>query len=490
MKKVRTRIPPSPTGMFHVGSLRTALFDYLYAKKHGGDFLLRIEDTDRERLVEGATENIVESLFWANIPPDEGVTMSNNKITQIGERGPYVQSERLDIYKKYAAQLLEQGDAFYCFCGKERLDELRTMQQLNKQPPGYDGYCKALSKKDVQSKIDAGTPHVVRLNMPDEGNTSWNDMVRGEVSFENALIDDQVLMKTDGFPTYHLAVVVDDYLMKITHIFRGEEWVSSTPKHIVLYNMFGWDVPEYAHLSLLTSSDGKKLGKRQGDVALMDFRQKGYLAEAMVNFVAFLGWNPGTDQEIFTLDELVDAFDFKKVHKAAAVFNYEKLDWYNREWIKRLSVEELTERARPFFEEKNLKTGDWKLQDLVGLGRERVTTLADIPENIAFILHMPDYEAGLLVWKKADAPDASDKLAKISEKLAKIDESAWTEEGIGEIIMPWIKENDYGNGNVLWPTRVALSGLEHSPGPFEIMTVLGKEKTLERIEEALEKLSP
>lgn len=326
MKKVRTRIPPSPTGMFHVGSLRTALFDYLFAKKTGGDFLLRIEDTDRERLVAGATENIVESLYWAHIPPDEGVMLSDkNEIVQSGDVGPYIQSERLDIYKIYSEQLLEQGDAYYCFCTKERLDDLRKMQELNKQPTGYDGQCKTLSKEVVKEKRDAGTSHVVRLNMPDEGVTTWNDMVRGEVSFENKLIDDQVLMKADGFPTYHLAVIVDDHLMNITHIFRGEEWLSSTPKHIVLYHMFGWDIPEYAHLSLLVNEKKQKLSKRHGDVSVFDFTKKGYLPEAMVNFVAFLGWNPGTDQEIFTLEELVAAFDFKNVHKSPAVFNYESL---------------------------------------------------------------------------------------------------------------------------------------------------------------------
>ncbi len=496
MKKIRTRIAPSPTGMFHVGSLRTALYSYLFAKSQNGQFLVRLEDTDRERLVDGATENIVESLFWGNIPPDEGVTLQNSNIVQVGEKGPYIQSERLGIYKTYADLLLEQGDAFYCFCSKERLDELRKVQQLNKQPTGYDGHCKTLSKEDVQTRLGAHESHVVRLNMPDEGTTTWNDMVRGEVSFENTLIDDQVLVKADGFPTYHLAVVVDDHLMEITHVFRGEEWVSSTPKHIVLYNMLGWDAPEHAHLPLLVNDKKQKLSKRHGDVSVFDFREKGYLPEAMINFVAFLGWNPGTEQEIFTLEELVEAFDFNNVNKSAAVFSYEKLDWYNREWMKKLSVEDLAERVRPFFESALNNDQGSVINDqtfftkIVTLGKERANTLADIVTNTAFLLTKTlEYDAELLVWKKADAVDAKEKLAKISEILNNIADTAWTEKGIQEVIMPWIKEHDLGTGNVLWPTRVALTGLQNSPGPFEIMAVLGKEKSLKRIGEAINRLS-
>ncbi len=489
MKKIRTRIAPSPTGNLHVGGLRTGLYAYLYTKHDGGDFLVRLEDTDQTRLVEGATENIVKSLFWGNIPPDEGVSMQDDKIVQIGDKGPYIQSERLDIYKKYAQQLLEQGDAFYCFCTKDRLDDLRKTQQLNKQPTGYDGLCKTLSTEEAQAKRDASEPHVVRLNMPDEGTTSWNDMVRGEVSFENKLIDDQVLVKTDGFPTYHLAVVVDDHFMEITHVFRGEEWVSSTPKHIVLYEMLGWKAPLHAHLPLLVNEKKQKLSKRHGDVSVFDFKEKGYLPEAMINFVAFLGWNPGTEQEIFTLEELVEAFDFAQVHKSAAVFNYDKLDWYNKQWMKKLSLKDLSERAHPFFEKAGLSIGDLQLEELVKLGRERAETLADIPENVSFLLNDLEYSADMLAWKKADADDAKEKLAKLSGILASIDDTAWTEEGIQDTVMPWIQENDLGTGNVLWPTRVALSGLQNSPGPFEIMAVLGKEKSLKRIGEAINKLS-
>ena len=480
--------------MFHVGSLRTALFDYLFAKNAGGEFLLRIEDTDRKRLVEGATENIVKSLFWASIPPDEGVTLdANGNLTQVGECGPYIQSERLDIYQKAAQQLLDAGHAYYAFDTPEELDEMRKRQQLNKQPTIYDraGMKNQYTVGDDETKrlLDAGEKYVIRLKIPEEGTTTYTDLIRGEVSFENRLIDDQVLMKTDGFPTYHLAVVVDDHMMGITHVFRGEEWVSSTPKHYILYDMFGWQAPVHAHFPLLVNEKKQKLSKRHGDVSVFDFKEKGYLPEAMINFVAFLGWNPGTEQEIFTLEELIEAFDLEKVNKAAAVFNDEKLDCYNKEWMKRLAIEDLAERAKPFFEASGLETGDWKLKDLVKIGRERATTLADIPENVRFIVDQPDYAADMLVWKKADVDDAKDKLAKISEKLTEIADTDWTEERIQEAIMPWIKENDYGNGNVLWPTRVALSGLERSPGPFEIMAVLGKEESLERIGKALSKLS-
>jgi glutamyl-tRNA synthetase len=491
MKKIRTRAAPSPTGMFHVGSLRTALFDYLYAKKHGGTFMLRIEDTDRARLVEGATENIVDSLFWSGIIPDEGVTFDNeNQLTQVGDNGPYIQSERLDIYKKYSDQLLEQGDAYYCFCTKERLDELRKVQQLNKQPTGYDGHCKSLSKDDVDLQLKENASHVIRLNMPDEESTSWNDLVRGEVVFENKLIDDQVLVKADGFPTYHLAVVVDDNLMEVTHIFRGEEWVSSTPKHIVLYNMLGWDIPVYAHLPLLVNEKKQKLSKRHGDVSVFDFKEKGYLPEAMINFVAFLGWNPGTEQEIFTIEELIDGFDFEKVNKAAAVFNYDKLNWYNKQWMMKFEDEELAERAKFFYDRAGIETVDFELDAIVKLEKGRAETLVDIVENTRFIFEdVLDYEKELLVWKKADEADAKEKLAVLSEILGNFNEDDWIEQGIEEKVMEWIKEKEFGVGNVLWPVRVALSGQKNSPGPFEIMGVLGKEKSLKRIGEAIHKLS-
>ena len=301
--KIKTRFAPSPTGFLHVGGLRTALFAYLFAKKNNGDFLLRIEDTDRERFVEGGVENILNSLHWAGIKTDEGVLLEKTQIIESGNSGPYIQSKRLDIYKKYAEQLIKQGDAYYCFCSKDRLDELRKIQQLNKQATGYDGHCRNLSSEDIKKKLDAGESYVIRMKMPKDGFTEVDDMVRGKVKFSNSLVDDQVIVKADGFPTYHFAVVVDDNLMGVTHVIRGEEWLPSTPKHINLYEMLGFDLPKYAHLSLLINEKKQKLSKRHGDVSVEDFREAGYLSEALVNFIAFLGWNPGDDREIFSLKD-------------------------------------------------------------------------------------------------------------------------------------------------------------------------------------------
>lgn len=490
MNKIRTRIAPSPTGMFHVGGLRTALFSYLFSKSLNGTFIIRVEDTDRERFVEGSIENMLDSLLWANIPPDEGVSFDKSgNITQLGTLGPYIQSERLSVYKKYSDILLQQGNAYFCFCSKERINELREFQRINKQPTGYDGYCRLLSSHEVQTKIDSEKSRVVRLKIPDTGTTTWHDLVRGEISFENKLIDDQVLLKADGFPTYHFAVVVDDHLMEISHVFRGEEWVSSTPKHLILYKMFGWNPTVYGHLSLLVNEKKQKFSKRNGDVSVSQFREKGYLPEALLNFVALLGWNPGTEQEIFTLDELIKEFSFDKVHKAPAVFNYEKLDWINKQWIKRLSLDDLTECARPFFENLGLDTKNSKFKDFVRLGSERATTLDDIPSNVVFLTKDLEYDAKLLVWKKTDAVDGENKLTLLKELLENINEYEWIERGIEDKIMAWIKENDFGVGNVLWPLRVALSGQEHSPGPFQIMEILGREKSLERVGDAIKKLS-
>ncbi|PIT87772.1 MAG: glutamate--tRNA ligase, partial [Candidatus Magasanikbacteria bacterium CG10_big_fil_rev_8_21_14_0_10_40_10] len=349
MSQFKTRFAPSPTGWLHIGSLRTALFAYLFAKKNNGIFLLRIEDTDRERYMEGGVENILHSLDWAKIKPDEGVALdANGQTNQIGDNGPYIQSQRLEIYHKYIQELIDHDKAYYCFCSKERLDQLRADQQANNQPTGYDGQCRNLSLADARVRVQAGEKYVVRMKMPQDGTTKFNDLIRGQVEFQNNLIDDQVLLKADGYPTYHLAVVVDDHLMKITHIIRGEEWLSSTPKHILLYQMFGWTPPEFAHLSLLINEKKQKLSKRHGDVSVHDYIDKGYLPEALINFVAFLGWNPGDEREMFSLEELTKEFDFNKVSKSAAVFNMAKLDWYNGQYIRNLNIDELTRRCLPF----------------------------------------------------------------------------------------------------------------------------------------------
>lgn len=504
---VRTRFAPSPTGFLHVGGLRTALYAYLFAKLNGGQFLLRIEDTDRERFVEGGVENILHSLYWAGVVPDEGVVLgsrqviksSSYKIGQIGEKGPYIQSERLPIYQKYAGALLEKGHAYYCFCSSERLDQLRAEQQKKKQPSGYDQFClKNVSYEDAKKRVAAGEKHVVRLKMPKTGETTFNDLVRGQVSFKNALVDDQVLIKSDGFPTYHLAVVVDDHLMEISHVIRGEEWISSTPKHVQLYQYFGWQAPEFAHLPLLLNPDKSKLSKRQGDVAVSDYEAKGYLPEALVNFVAFLGWNPGDNREMFTLEELVKEFKIGKINKTGAVFNLEKLDWYNREHIKRLSDEELAKRTMLFFEKeefykKKIENGNLKLEigelaKVVKLERERITTLSELPEALKFVFELSDYAAELLIWKKGSREELKKILPGIKDKLFEISEAEWNRKKLEEVLMAWIRDMGYGTGNVLWPMRVALSGLKNSPGPFEIAEVLGKSETIERLARSSEKI--
>lgn len=496
---IKTRFAPSPTGFLHVGGLRTALYAYLFAKKNGGIFALRIEDTDRERFVEGGIENIVRSLAWAGLRPDEGVDLDKmGKIVQKGDCGSYIQSERLDIYKKYVAELIANDHAYYCFCSKERLDELRKMQELNKMPTGYDRHCCNCPKEDIEKRLKSGEPYVVRMKMPKEGTTKFSDLIKGEVEFKNELIDDQVILKADGFPTYHLAVVVDDHLMEITHVIRGEEWLSSTPKHIQLYKMFGWTAPEFAHLPLLLNPDKSKLSKRQGDVAVEDYKAKGYLPETVVNFVAFLGWNPGTEKELYTLNELVGEFDLSRVNKSGAVFNLPKLDWYNEQYIRTMELSELVERCIPFLIESQLVkdyrklTDEYKkwLEGVIALERGRVANLSQISEALKFVFSDKlNYDAEILVWKKSTKKETKENLKSLSELLlnTKIVQK-WTKENLEAKIGEWMKEKGLGTGSVLWPMRVALSGQENSPGPYEIAEVLGREKTIDRLVEAAKKI--
>lgn len=487
MKMIRTRFAPSPTGMVHVGNLRTALFSYLYAKRMGGIFMLRIEDTDRERLVEGAVENLLSTLAWTGILPDEGVVGSQNgKSVVKGAESSYIQSERLDIYKKYIQILLDNGHAYYAFDTKQELDEMRKRQELNKQATRYERATMknqfTLGEVETKRLIDAGTPYVIRMKVPEDGTTSFNDLIRGEIRIENREVDDQVLMKADGFPTYHFAVVVDDHIMEITHVIRGEDWISSTPKHILLYQMFGWEIPEHAHLPLLINEQKQKLSKRHGDVSVEDFRKKGYLPEALVNFIALLGWNPGTEQELFSLDELARDFDLGRVSKSGAVFNREKLNWYNQQYIRALSLDELAELVAPYFEEAGYDVNDreW-LKRAVALEQERAATLSEIPSALGFLFELPKYDPQLLVWKKSTLEDAMEKLKLLVEFLRTVED--WETASLEVSVMNWIKEKGFGTGDVLWPMRVAMSGQKNSPGPFEIAGVLGKEETLRRVGE-------
>ncbi len=490
---VRTRFAPSPTGFLHVGGLRTALYAYLVAKQNSGQFLLRIEDTDQKRFVEGSIESIIRSLKWAGMEVDEGVDMDmDGNVVQVGDKGPYIQSQRLDVYKKYSDDLLANGHAYHCFCTPERLEELRNYQQKNKLSTGYDGYCRGLSAKEVAEKMAAGETHVVRMKMPKEGESVFVDLIRGEVTFKNELIDDQVIIKTDGFPTYHLAAVVDDHFMKISHVIRGDEWLSSTPKHLQLYKYFGWEIPLFAHLPLLLNPDKTKLSKRQGDVAVEDYIKKGYLPQAMINFVAFLGWNPGGSNELFSLPELVKEFKLEKINKSGAVFNLEKLDWYNQQYLRNLSSDELVAVSLPWLKDADLITGkedkNW-LSLVLLLERDRISTLAELPESLKFVFSPVEYGADILVWKKSTPEEAKKIMPKLADFMDTISIQDWNKEKMQTLIGEWTLNNGFSNGSVLWPLRVSLSGQSNSPGPFEIVEVLGQEESLKRIRLAIDKLS-
>ncbi len=507
---VRVRFAPSPTGSLHIGGLRTALYNYLFAKKNKGDFILRIEDTDRERLVEGGVENIISTLKRCGLEYDEGPNlkcqMSNVKcqIKEEGGFGPYIQSERLAIYKKYVEELLEKGAAYHCFCTAEELAREREEQKQAGLPTRYSGKCSGLIKSEVNRRIAEKMPYVVRLKVPEKGTTIFNDLVYGKIEVENKNIDHQVLLKSDGFPTYHLANIVDDHLMEISHVIRGEEWLPSTPKHVLLYQAFGWELPQFAHLPLLLNPDRSKLSKRQGDVAVEDYLAKGYLPEAILNFVALLGWNPKGDQEIYSLDELIKYFDFDGINKSGAILNQEKLYWINGEYIRQKSSRELADLCLPYFIEANLikeefgkilivQTGEIVeksfLESAVAMERERLKRLDEIPQLSAFLFtETLDYPAGDLVWKKSHAAAAKNNLKSLLEHLSSLDKKYYYKDKLEKNIKMWLEEKGIAAGDALWPMRVALSGLRASPAPFDIAEVLGKDKTIKRIKDAINKL--
>lgn len=506
-KKVRVRFAPSPTGYVHIGSLRTALYDYLFARKHGGDFVLKIEDTDQKRYVEGAVENLIGSLSRIGLDWDEGVflekaveddrttvvtSQSYPQVMEIGETGPYVQSEKLAVYKKYVEQLIENGHAYYCFCEPERLEEMRTQQTAEKKAPMYDRYClHNVKPEEVNQKLKENCSYTVRMKIPRGEVIEAEDLVRSKVSFKTDLIDDQILLKSDGFPTYHLANMIDDHEMGITHVIRGEEWLPSLPKHLLLYRYFGWEPPRFAHLPLLLNPDKTKLSKRQGDVAVEDYIKKGYLKEALLNFVAFLGWNPGAGetQEIFTLEELVQRFELEKVHKAGAVFDLKKLDWINSQYIKKLSVDELYGKALPFLEQKDFyqttaapkKTEEFVKKVLL-IEKERLVKLSDVGEASRFFFGEIDYPKDFLRWKQMTDADAAAGLEKAQDVLENIPEKDWTQENLEAQLLAAAGDK---RGELLWPLRVALTGEKKSPSPFEVAWVLGKQASLERINKAL-----
>lgn len=494
MEKIRVRFAPSPTGYMHVGNFRTALYTYLFAKQTSGTFILRIEDTDQKRYVKDALQRLINVMKWAGFDYSEGVYIENGEVIQRGDFGPYIQSERLDIYKKYAQELVESGKAYYCFCTPARLEEMRQIQIANKQAPMYDRTCLKLSQEEIEQKLQSGEPYVIRQKIDTEGYTEYDDLVHGKIKIKNDTLDDQVLLKSDGYPTYNFANVVDDHLMEITHVIRGEEYISSTPKYIQLYQNFGWDVPQLAHLPLLLNSDRTKLSKRQGDIAVDDYIRKGYLKDAVINFVALLGWNPGegSTQEIFSLEELVEKFDLRRVHKSGAVFDLKKLDWINSQYLKKLSLDELYQKSLEFFAQKDFyaqapedkKTEEY-LKKVLTVERERLENLSSVGESNKFFFQDIDYGKELLRWKDMQDEELEKFLKRSKEVLSKISEDNWTKETLEKFLLEAAGKQ---RGELLWPLRVALTGEEKSPSPFEVAWVLGKKESLNRLENALKKL--
>ena len=475
----RVRFAPSPTGYLHVGGLRTALYNYLFAKRYNGKFILRIEDTDRNRYVEGAVEKLIDSLKWCGLDYEEGPGKG-------GSFGPYVQSERLPIYKEQVDKLIEKGNAYYCFCTPERLEALREEQQKLKLPQAkYDKQCLSLSKDEIKEKLSSGMPYVVRLNVPAGLKIQIKDIVRGDVEFDSGVVDDQVLLKSDGYPTYHLANVVDDYMMGVTHVIRGEEWLSSTPKHVLLYDFFGWRRPEFAHLPLLLNPDKSKLSKRQGDVAVEDYRDKGYLKEALVNFVALLGWTAGDDKEFYYLDELVEKFSLERVNKAGAVFNVEKLNWLNAEHLRKKTKEEILSMLKKEIENseyKQISFTDELLRDIIDAMHERVSFVKEFLSKAEYLFKEFDaYEEETV--KKRWKEDSSQLLAKLSLKIKEIENPL--KEDYENALHKTAEENNAGNGKIIHPLRLAVSGVGGGPGVFDICRIIGKETVLKRIDKAI-----
>jgi len=482
-KQIRTRFAPSPTGFLHLGSMRTALYNYLFAKKNGGVFYLRIEDTDQNRLVEKAKENMLETLEACGITPDE--TFENP-----GEFGPYIQSERLPLYKEYVDKMLAEGKAYYCFCTPERLDELRTLQQKNKQPTKYDRKCLHLTPEEVKAKIDAGEKYVIRFKIPDDREVIVDDLVRGEVRFNSNEIDDQVLMKSDGFPTYHLAHAVDDHLMQTTHVIRGEEWLPSTPKHLLLFEALGFEAPRYAHLALMLNPDKSKLSKRQGDVNVEDYLAKGYLPEAIVNFVALCGWHPSrSEKEIFSMEELINDFELANVQKAGAVCDLEKAKWFNREHLKTMDPERLRAMVLATLPTEWNADTDPLLDAKIKTMQERIYLVSEAPENLEFYYKFVPNIA-ILPHKKfcPEIADVKKALTDFQTFLETVPEEKWNETDLQEMGIAWIKDNDYKNGQILWPYRAALTGLEQSPNPFEVSGALGRAESLRRLAKILNQI--
>ena len=480
---VRTRYAPSPTGRMHVGNLRTALYEFLIAKHEGGDFILRIEDTDQERYVEGAVDSIYRTMQETGLIHDEGPDKDKGF-------GPYVQSERMasGVYMEYAKQLVEKGEAYYCFCTKERLESLKTTEgEEGKEIVKYDKHCLHLSKEEIEANLAAGLPFVIRQNTPPTGTTTFTDAIYGSITVENAELDDMILIKSDGYPTYNFANVIDDHLMHITHVVRGNEYLSSTPKYTRLYQAFGWDEPVYVHCPLITNEEHQKLSKRSGHSSFEDLLEQGFVTEAIVNFIALLGWSPTSNEEIFSLDELIEQFDYTHISKSPAVFDMQKLRWMNSEYLKKMDFDKYYAMALPYIEQAVTKDYDKKL--IAELVKTRIETLCDIPALLDFFEELPDYSTDMYVHKKMKTTKEG-SLEVLTELLPQLEAlENYTIPEIEKLLMDYIANKGIKNGQGLWPVRTAVSGKQSTPGgAYEIMQILGKEESLRRIHVAIEKL--
>lgn len=481
MSKVRTRFAPSPTGRMHVGNLRTALYAYLLTKHEGGDFILRIEDTDQERLVEGAVDIIYRTLQETGLIHDEGPDKD-------GGCGPYVQSERQasGIYLEYAKKLVEKGEAYYCFCDKERLESLRT-EVAGKEISVYDKHCLHLSKEEVEANLAAGKPYVIRQNNPTEGTTTFEDEIYGDITVDNAELDDMILIKSDGFPTYNFANVVDDHLMGITHVVRGNEYLSSSPKYNRLYEAFGWEVPIYVHCPLITDENHTKLSKRCGHSSFEDLIEQGFLTEAVINFVALLGWSPSDNQEIMSLQEMIDKFDYHHMSKSPAVFDYTKLKWMNGEYMKAMDPDKFYEMALPYM--KEVITRDVDFKKIARMVQTRIEVFPDIREHIDFIETLPEYDVAMYTHKKMKTNEQT-SLQVLTDVLPLLEaQEDFSNDALYQLLLGYANEKEYKNGYVMWPIRTAVSGKQMTPGgATELMEVLGKEESIARIKKGIDLL--
>ena len=477
--KIRTRYAPSPTGRMHVGNLRSALYEFLIAKHEGGDFMLRIEDTDQERFVEGATEIIYRTLERVGLKHDEGPDKD-------GGYGPYVQSERMKtgIYMKYAKELVEKGEAYYCFCDKERLASLKTEVVEGKEITVYDKHCLSLGKEEIEANLAAGKPFVIRQNNPREGSTTFHDELYGDITVDNAELDDMILIKSDGYPTYNFANVVDDHTMAITHVVRGNEYLSSSPKYTRLYEAFGWEPPKYVHLPLVTDENHKKLAKRGGSTSFEDLMEQGFLAEAVVNFIALLGWSPDDNREIFSLDQLIEAFDYRRISKSPAVYDVVKLRWMNGEYIKAMDFDIFYEKAEPYL--KKAITKDLDLRKIAAMVKTRIEVFPDIVEMVDFFEELPEYDAAMYTHKKMKT-NSTTSLEVLSEVLPLLEaQEDFSNDALFDVLVKYVGEKGCKNGYVMWPLRTAVSGKQTTPaGATEIMEVLGKKESLERIRKGI-----